>query len=174
MADPWGHAAEPAQAEAWGANDTNSNADHAPQSTDHGNDVNDNAAEVIDPRAGNEEFQQAARAHGWAAPIPVNHETYAAQGIDHATWQGASARYEWKDEYGDVTPRVPQLEEILFRGNNRVRVGENIDALEEFEVSVDGAARLDHITEVGTLSFCWQDNTNKTTVQRCWSTPCHA
>jgi ATP-dependent RNA helicase DDX3X len=46
-----------------------------------------------------------------------------------AGWAANAARYEWKDEYGDVGPRVPELEERLFRDEHILRKGNCFDAL---------------------------------------------
>lgn len=29
-------------------------------------------------------------------------------------WASSAARYEWQDSYGDVAPKVPELENVLF------------------------------------------------------------
>lgn len=49
----------------------------------------------------------------WAEPQAVDYTALASQNYDQG-W-GCNARsYEWKDEYGDVGPKFPELELELF------------------------------------------------------------
>ena len=41
------------------------------------------------------------------------------------TWAANAKRYEWLDEYGDVGPRFPELEKMLFKHEYINRKGEN-------------------------------------------------
>ena len=41
-------------------------------------------------------------------------------------WASSAARYEWQDEFGDVAPKVPALEEALF-GNMESRGATGLD-----------------------------------------------
>jgi len=80
--------------------------------------------------------------HGWVAKTNYDYETYnkstkelaevqtsaaegsgAVGGLGRAEWACNAAVYEWNDEYGDVGPEYPELEEQLFRSENRVRTG---------------------------------------------------
>jgi len=76
------------------------------------------------------------QAHGWTKPVAYNYITYNGDGgggfaadsgedaaFDKAAqrncggdynWAGNAAVYEFKDEYGDVPPRIPELEDMLF------------------------------------------------------------
>ena len=82
----------------------------------------------------------AAREHGWAKPVSYNYGMYnapfnpsrpggegeanegeaGAEGArpqyteDVPEWGAKSARYEWKEEYGDVGPAFKPLEDMLF------------------------------------------------------------
>jgi len=52
-------------------------------------------------------------------------------------WASSAARYEWADSYGDVAPRVPELEEILFeeldlRGNTGLDFDGLVDSLRTY------------------------------------------
>ena len=42
-------------------------------------------------------------------------------------WAGNAAVYEWKDEYGDVGPRFPDIETQLFGSEMHVRSGVNFN-----------------------------------------------
>ena len=46
-----------------------------------------------------------------------------------AEWSIGAARYEWSDEYGDLGPQIPELEEMLFSGTeNAGQVGAHINS----------------------------------------------
>ena len=42
------------------------------------------------------------------------------------TWSHDAAKYEWKEEYGDVGPRDEKLEKDLFRGEHINRAGNKL------------------------------------------------
>lgn len=55
-------------------------------------------------------------------------ETLAVGGLRPGEWASSGAVYEWNDEYGDVGPRFPDLEDQLFgKNNNHVREGLNFE-----------------------------------------------
>lgn len=89
-----------------------------------------------------------------------------------ASWLSDAAVYEWDDEYGDVGPVNPALEQQLYLDPTIQRAGQGIKAL-EFKVEVIGPkvlpvrdVRFDH----SHLPFI----TDMTSVQRCWPTSHHA
>ena len=43
---------------------------------------------------------------------------------DVPIWAASATKYEWKDEYGDVAPRIPELELQLFNHDFINRQGE--------------------------------------------------
>lgn len=52
-------------------------------------------------------------------------------------WASSATRYEWNDSYGDVAPRLPELEEILFeeldlRGNTGLDFDRLVDYLRTY------------------------------------------
>ena len=113
-----------------------------------------------------EEFAQKAQELGWAKPTKYDYEAYnnrdtsapggvggfdstshQAQTSDLVTWGANAAKYEWNDTYGDVGPKVPELEEILFNDNFTNRKGEHIDAL-SIEVTVESEAKVPPVKEV--------------------------
>lgn len=129
---------------------------------------------IIDPKAGNEEFAKAARERGWAAAVPFDYAAYAAQAGDDTEWAGAAMKYEWKDEYGDIAPRVPQLESMLYNSEDLPDRGLNFEALEAFEASVEGPKQLNPIREVNASLTCLDSITDTAAVHRGWSSPSHA
>lgn len=59
---------------------------------------------------------------GWANAD----EATAAQepAVENVEWDGSARTYEWNDEYGDVGPKVPELEIELFgEKGNRQKTG---------------------------------------------------
>ncbi|KAJ5469707.1 ATP-dependent RNA helicase ded1, partial [Penicillium diatomitis] len=68
-------------------------------------------------------------------------------------WGGLAARYEWKDEYGDVGPRNDELEQELFKNSNVPRPGNHANELQlsddnaAYFVSVEGDIELNPITK---------------------------
>ena len=76
-----------------------------------------------------------ASENGWVEPSPYDYKQYNATGQDAAEalasaggeWASSAARYEWKDEYGEVGPRVPELEKQLFQSEFLNRRGIKFD-----------------------------------------------
>ncbi|EGP82766.1 unnamed protein product [Zymoseptoria tritici ST99CH_1A5] len=54
---------------------------------------------------------------------------------------GDAARYEWRDEYGDVAPRVPELEAILFGQDITAREGDHMENM-IIPVTMEGPTRI--------------------------------
>lgn len=76
----------------------------------------------------NETMLKAAREAGWAERTPYKYDD--ADNNDHADqplWAHKKGRYEWKEEYGDVGPEVPQLEKELFHDEFINRQGLKFD-----------------------------------------------
>ena len=67
----------------------------------HGNDTD----QVIDAPEGDPEG---------ALETEVELETVPTEDKSHSYWNSSAARYEWLDSFGDVAPRVPELESMLF------------------------------------------------------------
>lgn len=86
--------------------------------------------------------KERAKDAGWVDTIPVDYNMQqSSRDDDHANYLKHSAVYEWDDEYGDVGPEIPELEQDLFGGDFRVRQGNHMDKL-QFEVTVEGPDRL--------------------------------
>ena len=49
----------------------------------------------------------------WAPPQPIDYEALTKAPADQQ-WDGFAPVYEWSEEYGDVGPEMPALEEELF------------------------------------------------------------
>lgn len=100
-----------------------------------------------------------AQAAGWTNPIPMNNETVGSgavpenKEIDEAPWLCNAAVYEFDDEYGDVGPRNEELEQLLFFGENLMKVGNKVNAL-DFEVNVFGPKKVSPFRSV-CISSAW-------------------
>lgn len=65
-----------------------------------------------------------AREQGWAKPEKYNYSAYNASTreereavesmLELSDWASNAAKYEWKDEFGDIGPPHPELERQLF------------------------------------------------------------
>ena len=78
---------------------------------------------------------RVAREHGWVPPVKYDYEAFnstreeleaaqkATPTAEAPTWAATATRYEWLDEYGDVGPAIPQLEDELFRSETTVKQG---------------------------------------------------
>ncbi|KGO59207.1 Helicase, C-terminal [Penicillium expansum] len=90
--------------------------------------------------------QKVAREKGWTEPVPFEYAELA-NSKDHRDWAGIATRYEWKDEYGDVGPAVPELEEQLFRGELIARAGAKLDELNSYKVNIESPNEIKAVTE---------------------------
>lgn len=65
---------------------------------------------------------------GPPGPLPNIPEEGAPQEQENVPqWAAQAAKYEWKDEYGDIGPAVPELENALFRNEYINRQGLKLD-----------------------------------------------
>lgn len=95
-------------------------------------------------------FKERAQDAGWVATQPVDYSIRQSSRDDEmAHYLAESAVYEWDDEFGDVGPEVPELEEQLFGGHFRVRQGQHMNNL-QFEVTVEGPDKLQPARSVST------------------------
>lgn len=99
--------------------------------------VRDALADVTnDQNNRNTEAAAIARERGWVAPEALDYDKYKfapaeklAEGDESLQeepvpeWAANAAKYEWNDEYGDVGPKNPRLEEQLFRSEFINRTG---------------------------------------------------
>lgn len=79
-----------------------------------------------------------SRDAGWAEPQEFDYDTYnekkpsgeeksGAAGSQSVPWAGNAAKYEWKEEYGDVGPRHEALEQMLFNSEYINRSGVQLE-----------------------------------------------
>lgn len=100
----------------------------------------------------NEDALKRVREAQWTEPQKFDYDAYNAgpkdqrssksaadPDADVPTWAANAAKYEWSDEYGDVGPAHPALEEMLFGGDEKMQKGE------EFKKSVVLASCCEHI-----------------------------
>ncbi|CAG8898838.1 unnamed protein product [Penicillium egyptiacum] len=93
-----------------------------------------------------EAAQKVARDKGWTDPVPFEYAELA-NSKDHLDWAGVAVRYEWKDEYGDVGPAVPELEDQLFHGELIARAGAKLDELNSYKVNIESPNEIRAVTE---------------------------
>lgn len=94
---------------------------------------------------------------GWDKPTPLDYEALQAkpsdlltkvaaddeaeiidtteQEIENPGWASSAIKYEWKDEYGDLGPEIPELERQLFTKEGSSQMGEFMSTLREFIVT---------------------------------------
>lgn len=72
----------------------------------------------------NLEASKRTKEAGWVDRVPYEY------GNEAPTWAGNAARYEWKDDFGDVGPEDQELEKMLFKDEHRVEAGDQMDKYE--------------------------------------------
>ncbi|RMD42079.1 hypothetical protein DV735_g3057, partial [Chaetothyriales sp. CBS 134920] len=105
----------------------------------------------------NEEAYAAARKAGWVDPQAYDYSPANAQGPaageDEArrdtapAWAHSAKRYEWNDEHGDIGPRVPELEEQLFRSELITRQGLKFEEISSIKVVAESAEKISPIVD---------------------------
>lgn len=106
---------------------------------------------TIDPHSSSFDKEAAlrhAKEKGWTEPVPYNYSTTGSQdatedAFSHpeAAWLSDAVRYEWSDDYGEVGPANPDLEQKLFYSEKLVKAGALIKAY-EFEVTLEGPIHI--------------------------------
>lgn len=97
-------------------------------------------------------MRERAREHKWTEPQKYNYdEALLGSGESSLPWFAKAARYEWSDEYGDVAPRIPELEDQLFKDSYITTQGTHMDEYTKFTVAVSGPNEIAPAREV---SFC--------------------
>ncbi|CAG8926361.1 unnamed protein product [Penicillium salamii] len=87
---------------------------------------------------------QVARDKGWTDPVPFAYSELNSRD-DQREWAGIAARYEWDQEYGEVGPAHPELEEQLFRGSLIPRAGSKLEDLNNFKVNVESTDAIEAV-----------------------------
>lgn len=92
------------------------------------------------------ESTQRSREAGWVEPEKYDYDAYnagnneARQAVDGTlelpTWAANATKYEWKDEYGEVGPAHPELEEMLFGKDFHVTEGKNREKYVNLPISL--------------------------------------
>jgi hypothetical protein len=108
------------------------------------------------PQLSKEEMLAKATEAGWTERTAFDYEKYLRNGDQKIDWFGAAKVYEWKDEYGDVAPEVPELEKILFGGEFLMRKGDRIEAIQTIKVNIEGPKDIQPVRRVrNTFLFDW-------------------
>ncbi|KAJ5464263.1 DEAD/DEAH box RNA helicase [Penicillium sp. IBT 31633x] len=89
---------------------------------------------------------QVAREKGWTDRVPYEYAELT-NNKDHRDWAGIAVRYEWKDDYGDVGPAVPELEQQLFHSDLISRAGDKLDELNSYKVVIESPNEVKAVTE---------------------------
>ncbi|XHG09393.1 hypothetical protein AWENTII_012455 [Aspergillus wentii] len=102
----------------------------------------------------NPEAATIAREKGWTAPEGYDYTKYTAEPLPKPAeeqeqgeqgelpeWAAKATKYEWKDEFGDVGPHIPELEEMLFRSEFINRAGLKLGNLQNIEVIAESRER---------------------------------
>ncbi|KAL3426064.1 DEAD/DEAH box helicase [Phlyctema vagabunda] len=109
---------------------------------------------------------------GWGAQVPYNYALYnqsgrpaaegaapthdtGAEGVNYSIplapdqamvaageWASNAQVYEWCDEFGEVGPAFPELENMLFGDENHVQTGINFSAITSIEVFQEGSVQI--------------------------------
>jgi len=94
-----------------------------------------------------------ARDHGFVEKTAYDYAIYdpgndAPKSSSDQAWGSTAARYEWSDEYGDVAPKFPELERQLFNNAFMMRKGENLQAYDVINVTIEGPTKISPVTSV--------------------------
>jgi len=137
----------------------------------------------IDPHSSSFDKEAAlrhAKEKGWTEPVPYNYSTTGSQdatedAFSHpeAAWLSDAVRYEWSDDYGEVGPANPDLEQKLFYSEKLVKAGALIKAY-EFEVTLEGPIHIHPVRDVSFLVKLWLTLTDAILVWRCGPPPVDA
>jgi ATP-dependent RNA helicase DDX3X len=100
-----------------------------------------------------EACKERARIHNWAVPQPFNYQgTQVNTASDvKEKWFSGCKRYEWNDEFGDVAPEDPELEDELFIHNYSTIQGEKIEEYREFPITLHGDIKVAPVRNVSLL-----------------------
>ncbi|EOD46035.1 putative dead deah box RNA helicase protein [Neofusicoccum parvum] len=94
-----------------------------------------------------------AREHGFAPPVAYDYDNYNATTKEQRdatlaegryiepSWAATAARYEWDDDYGEVGPPMPELEQELFRQETVMRRGNAFQVL-QYKIKQEGPVQI--------------------------------
>ncbi|KAF2435617.1 P-loop containing nucleoside triphosphate hydrolase protein [Tothia fuscella] len=89
------------------------------------------------------EAEAKARGHNWVPKTNYDYSSYAIKDKNSVevgnmpAWAASAVKYEWSDDFGDVAPRVEELEKQLFTTDFLAGTGTAMKAL-ELEVRTEG------------------------------------
>ena len=123
-------------------------------------DVTNNAATNGVGPVKNVEAAKEARDKGWVEPQEYDYSAAAAPpaGVAQAVDQGApswahnAVKYEWQEDFGDVGPKIPELEEQLFRSEFLNRKGLKFGDLCAIKVTAEAEEKPAPISDVSVTS----------------------
>ena len=135
----------------------------------------DKDAKSVDNRADLDNVEK------WVEPQKYDYDSFNKKpdgeaGVSDTDQSSAvnAARYEWKDEYGDVPPPDPEVEKKLFKSELAIRHGENFSQL-LMEVTQESSDQVEPIKKASLhLVSLLPAFTNLSEVPRRWSPPGHA
>ena len=90
------------------------------------------------------------------------------------SWGANAAKYEWKDDYGDVAPRIPELEKLLFGDEFHQRTGNQLDVLTSIDVTIESETKIKKIKQVSSRFVFEAQRSRRSAVQGCSNSSCHA
>nr|KAK5448799.1 hypothetical protein LTR18_001887 [Exophiala xenobiotica] len=64
-----------------------------------------------------------------------------------STWAHDAEKYEWKEEFGEVGPRIEKLEQDLFKADYINRAGEKFENLTSVKVIIESKTRVNPISD---------------------------
>lgn len=125
-----------------------------------------------------------AREHGFAPPVAYDYDNYNATTKEQRdatlaegryiepSWAATAARYEWDDDYGEVGPPMPELEQELFRQETVMRRGNAFQVL-QYKIKQEGPVQIAPVRNVCFSLLCRSRTTtdNYCVVRGCWSSP---
>ncbi|OXV06411.1 hypothetical protein Egran_05822 [Elaphomyces granulatus] len=95
----------------------------------------------------NAEAAAVAREKGWVPPEKYDYSKYTTVASggpvegeannEAPEWASNAAKYEWNEEYGDIGPPNPELEEMLFHNEYINRVGIKFELLRNIKVTAE-------------------------------------
>lgn len=113
------------------------------------NGAHEEVAPTTDGQAEKDAFLAKARDAGWSETTAFDYNAYQRSGGENAPeWMANAKVYEWNDEFGDVGPEIPQLEDMLFGSEFQMKKGTSINNIFEFEVQIEGPVKIDPIRKV--------------------------
>lgn len=92
----------------------------------------------------------SAQEFGWAERTPIDYASAQSKEPAQAFFH-SEEKYEYGGDYGDVGPRVPDLEAKLFNTKYRVEAGDMLNHLMSFNVIVEGSEMVKRVESVSII-----------------------